>query len=205
MRVEVRSVAPDANPYLVMLSIFKTGLEGTTSKIKNLRQAERYLPDNIYTAMENFRKAEWTSTLMGGDVKGRYADLKQGSADRCPRLLGYIRQGARGAIPPRRLQPVFVEHVLGSTEPCGAVTLVRAKGCRSAAAFSFLRKSRRSESDHISATRCPANLAPFPVQPAARRTQPQNKIPSDCAPSPQSGLFCLRFGTRLPSSRPVEG
>ena len=28
MRVEVRSVAPDANPYLVMLSIFKTGLEG---------------------------------------------------------------------------------------------------------------------------------------------------------------------------------
>jgi glutamine synthetase len=88
MRVEVRSVAPDANPYLVMLSIFKTGLEGQTSKIKNLRQAERYLPDNIYTALEDFRKAEWTSKLMGGDVKGRYADLKQGSADRCPRLLG---------------------------------------------------------------------------------------------------------------------
>jgi len=44
MRVEVRSVAPDANPYLVMLSIFKTGLEGSTAKIKNLRQAERYLP-----------------------------------------------------------------------------------------------------------------------------------------------------------------
>src|SRR6202789_970087 len=39
MRVEVRSVAPDANPYLVMLSIFKTGLEGSTSKIKNLSQA----------------------------------------------------------------------------------------------------------------------------------------------------------------------
>src|SRR6202167_3458530 len=37
MRVEVRSVSPDANPYLVMLSIFKTGLEGTTAKIKNLR------------------------------------------------------------------------------------------------------------------------------------------------------------------------
>jgi glutamine synthetase len=88
MRVEVRSVAPDANPYLVMLSIFKTGLEGTTSKIKNLRQAERYLPDNIYTAIENFRKAEWMSTLLGKDVMGRYADLKEASADRCPRLLG---------------------------------------------------------------------------------------------------------------------
>jgi glutamine synthetase len=47
MRVEVRSVAPDANPYLVMHSIFKTGLDGDTSKIKNLRQAQRYLPDNI--------------------------------------------------------------------------------------------------------------------------------------------------------------
>jgi glutamine synthetase len=87
-RVEVRSVAPDANPYMVMLSIFKTGLEGSIAKVKNLRQAQRYLPDNIYTAMENFRAAEWTTTLLGEDIKGRYADLKQASADRCPRLLG---------------------------------------------------------------------------------------------------------------------
>jgi glutamine synthetase len=89
MRVEVRSVAPDANPYMVMMAVFKTGIAGETSKIKNLRQAERYLPDNIYTAMENFRSADWTNKLMGGeDVKNRYADLKQASADRCPRLLG---------------------------------------------------------------------------------------------------------------------
>src|ERR1700690_1571817 len=88
MRVEVRSVAPDANPYMVMLSIFKSGIDGDTPKIKNLRQAERYLPDNIYTALEDFRKADWTSKLLGEDVKGRYADLKQASADRCPRLLG---------------------------------------------------------------------------------------------------------------------
>jgi glutamine synthetase len=88
MRVEVRSVSPDANPYMVMYSIFKTGLDGETSKIKNLRQAERYLPDNIYDAIDNFRKATWTSEILGEDVKGRYADLKQASADRCPRLLG---------------------------------------------------------------------------------------------------------------------
>jgi glutamine synthetase len=90
MRVEVRSVGPDANPYMVMLAVFKTGLEGTTAKIKNLRQAKRYLPDNIYDAMANFRAAEWTTKLLGEDVKGRYADLKQASADRCPRLLGTI-------------------------------------------------------------------------------------------------------------------
>jgi glutamine synthetase len=87
-RIEVRSVGPDANPYMVMLSIFRTGLEGQTAKIKNLRQAERYLPDNVYTAMENFRNASWIDTLLGAGVKQRYADLKQASADRCPRLLG---------------------------------------------------------------------------------------------------------------------
>jgi glutamine synthetase len=89
-RVEVRSVGPDANPYMVLYSVFKSGLHGDTSKIKNLRQAERYLPDNIYTALENFREADWATTLLGEDVKGRYADLKQASADRCPRLLGTI-------------------------------------------------------------------------------------------------------------------
>ena len=94
MRTEVRAVAPDANPYLVMYSIFKTGLEGTTAKIKNLRQAERFLPDNIYTAIENFRNAEWTTKLLGEDVKARYADLKQASADRCPRLLGAVVKAA---------------------------------------------------------------------------------------------------------------
>ena len=88
MRVEVRSVAPDANPYMVLYSVFKTGIDGDISKVKNLRQAERYLPDNIYTAIEDFRKAEWTTKLFGDDVKGRYIDLKLASADRCPRLLG---------------------------------------------------------------------------------------------------------------------
>ena len=91
-RVEVRSVAPDANPYLVLYSIFKSGLDGETASVANLRQAERYLPDNIYTAIENFRNATWITKLLGEDVKARFADLKQASADRCPRLLGtYVK------------------------------------------------------------------------------------------------------------------
>jgi glutamine synthetase len=90
MRTEVRSVAPDANPYMVMLAVFKTGLEGSVSTLKNLRQADRYLPDNIYDALGAFRASEWTSALLGEDVKQRYADLKQASADRCPRLLGTV-------------------------------------------------------------------------------------------------------------------
>ena len=88
MRVEVRSVAPDANPYMVLYSVFKTGIDGDIAKVKNLRQAERYLPDNIYTALENFKESDWITKIFGDDVKGRYADLKQASADRCARLLG---------------------------------------------------------------------------------------------------------------------
>jgi glutamine synthetase len=40
------------------------------------------------------RDAAWTTELLGADVKGRYADLKQASADRCPRLLGTIVKGS---------------------------------------------------------------------------------------------------------------
>jgi glutamine synthetase len=87
-RVEVRSVAPDANPYMTLLSVFRTGIEGEIAKVKNLRGADRYLPDNIYDALSNFRNSEWTTTLLGADVKARYADLKQAAADRCPRMLG---------------------------------------------------------------------------------------------------------------------
>jgi glutamine synthetase len=90
IRVEVRSVGPDANPYMVLYSIFKTGIEGQIAQIENLRTAERYLPDNIYDALANFTNAEWTTKLLGEDVKARYAELKQASADRCPRLLGTI-------------------------------------------------------------------------------------------------------------------
>ncbi len=87
-RIEVRTVAPDANPYMVMYAVFKTGIDGSIAKMANLRSAKRYLPDNIYTALENFEKAEWTTSLLGKDVKERFSDLKRASADRCPRLLG---------------------------------------------------------------------------------------------------------------------
>ena len=90
-RIEVRAVAPDANPYMVLYSVFKTGLDGqVATDIPNLRSAKRFLPDNIYDAMDNFRKAPWTTTLFSEEVKDRYLDLKQGSADRCARKLGTI-------------------------------------------------------------------------------------------------------------------
>jgi glutamine synthetase len=89
-RIEVRAVAPDANPYLVLHSVFMTGIDGEIAKIENLRQAHRYLPDNVYSALDLFRGSEWVGKMLGDDVKERYAELKQNSADRCPRLLGTI-------------------------------------------------------------------------------------------------------------------
>ncbi|GAB4119511.1 MAG: glutamine synthetase family protein [Roseiflexaceae bacterium] len=85
-RVEVRSVGPDANPYLTLYTLLRTGLEGPLTE--GIREQESYLPDNIYTAIENFRASEYTSTLLNEEIRDKFADLKQASADRCPRLLG---------------------------------------------------------------------------------------------------------------------
>jgi glutamine synthetase len=93
MRVEVRSVAPDANPYLALYSIFKTGIDGPKSDIADLRQAKRYLPDHIQAAIADFKASTWIPEILGADVQGRYADLKQAAADRCPRDLGTIVKG----------------------------------------------------------------------------------------------------------------
>ena len=87
-RIEVRSVAPDANPYLVLYTLLKTGLAGPITQ--GVRSQESYLPDNIYTAIDNFRNSEYNAALLGEEVVGKYADLKQASADRCPRLLGTL-------------------------------------------------------------------------------------------------------------------
>jgi glutamine synthetase len=92
MRVEVRAVAPDANPYLTLYTLFKTGIDGSTAEIDNLRQAQRFLPDNIQHAIEDFKSSEWITEILGADVQGRFADLKQAAADRSPRLLGtYVK------------------------------------------------------------------------------------------------------------------
>ncbi len=98
---------------MVLYSVFKTGLDGDIdTSIDNLRSAPRYLPDNIYDALANFRSSEWITKILGDDVKGRFADLKQASADRCARLLGTFVKAARSAVPPRDLQPISVESIL---------------------------------------------------------------------------------------------
>ena len=90
-RVEVRSIAPDANPYLALFAIIKTGLEGQATDPKDRegkRERTRFLPDNIQDAIRLFKGSQHISKILGEDVQSRYAELKQMSADRCPKALG---------------------------------------------------------------------------------------------------------------------
>jgi glutamine synthetase len=87
-RIEVRSIAPDANPYMAIYSILRAGLDGPHDTA--IRQNERILPDNIYDAIDDFRGSKLIANILGEDVQTRYADLKQASADRCPRRLGSL-------------------------------------------------------------------------------------------------------------------
>ncbi|MFZ2022415.1 MAG: glutamine synthetase family protein [Terracidiphilus sp.] len=94
MRTEVRAVAPDANPYLSLYGIFKTGIDGEISKAKDLRAGGRYLPDNIQKAIDDFKASKWIGKILGADVQGRYVDLKQAAANRSPRELGTVVKGS---------------------------------------------------------------------------------------------------------------
>ena len=85
-RIEVRSIAPDANPYMVLYTLLRAGLEGPLCP--EAREGEAILPDNIYDAIDQFCHSELTACLLGPEVRDRYAELKRASADRCPRLLG---------------------------------------------------------------------------------------------------------------------
>jgi glutamine synthetase len=87
-RIEVRSIAPDANPYMAIYAILRTGLEGRLAE--GVRDSKAILPDNIYSAIDDFCCSHHTAELLGHEVRNRYAELKQASADRCPRLLGNV-------------------------------------------------------------------------------------------------------------------
>ena len=90
-RIEVRSIAPDANPYLLMYVLLRTGLDGPQpdgGSLASLRGGSRFLPDNIYDAMHLFEKSAFMSEIMGAKTHQKFLQLKRASADRCPRALG---------------------------------------------------------------------------------------------------------------------
>ena len=91
-RIEVRSVAPDANPYMVMYTLAKTGLEGSAQdpNDSDKRSRTRFLPDNIYDAIKLFKQSRFMTSVLGESVCERFAELKTLQADRCPKALGTV-------------------------------------------------------------------------------------------------------------------
>jgi glutamine synthetase len=89
-RVEVRSIAPDANPYLALYLLLRTGLEGPVEEgdAEARRSRTKFLPDNIYDGIRLFKGSKFMAELLGTDVHQRFIDVKQAQADRCPKALG---------------------------------------------------------------------------------------------------------------------
>ena len=88
-RIEIRSVAPDANPYLLLYAILRTGLEDKLPKTNaDKRQRLRFLPGNINDAIRLFRTSDLMNKLLGEDTKEKYVQYKLAAAYRNPRELG---------------------------------------------------------------------------------------------------------------------
>jgi glutamine synthetase len=92
MRTEIRSIAPDANPYLALYAILKTGLQGPLDPQTLDSTDIRTLPDNIYDAIDYFAKSKYIADILDPVVQEKFADVKLTTAHRSPRNLGsYIK------------------------------------------------------------------------------------------------------------------
>ncbi len=90
-RVEVRSVAPDANPYLSIFAILKLGIIGMeekTDKFKLVLSKREKLPGNIYDALRYFKTSKLMPQILGKENHQKYIDLKEAVANRSPKELG---------------------------------------------------------------------------------------------------------------------
>ena len=90
-RIEFRSCSPDANPYLLLYTLLRTGLEGEPpdpADAEGKRARTRFLPDNIHDAIRLFKASRLAVDILGEESHGKYVELKQTAADRSPKALG---------------------------------------------------------------------------------------------------------------------
>jgi len=90
-RIEVRSVAPDCNPYLAnfaMLKLGLTGAESDSSKFSSILTKREKLPRNIYDAIRYFKESNIIPEILTKEIQNKYLALKDVIASRCPKDLG---------------------------------------------------------------------------------------------------------------------
>lgn len=92
-RIEFRSVSPDANPYLVFHTLLQTGMNGPApdkAESESKRPRTRFLPANIHDAIRIMKSSGFVNEMLGESVLGKFVELKQSAADRCPKELGEL-------------------------------------------------------------------------------------------------------------------
>ena len=89
-RIEVRSVAPDSNPYLALFALLKTGIDDTlpVEDKADKRPRLRYLPGTIGDSIRLFKTSDYMTDLLGESAKAKYVDWKVEVSHRNPRELG---------------------------------------------------------------------------------------------------------------------
>lgn len=90
-RIEVRSISPDANPYLLLYTLVQVGLNGEMLPGSQANGAEpRLLPGTIQEAIDLFTPSQQMRKLLGETNVEKYLSYKQMAADRSPRNLGTL-------------------------------------------------------------------------------------------------------------------
>ncbi|MDP2690871.1 MAG: glutamine synthetase family protein [bacterium] len=93
-RIEVRTVAPDSNPYLMMVALIKAGLEGIEKRMTPPAGEVEILPSSIHEALVCFEKGEFVKSALGENNHRKYAELKQDVANRSAREHGtFVKTG----------------------------------------------------------------------------------------------------------------
>ena len=88
-RIEVRSVSPDANPYLLLYTLFQVGLQGETLPASRRNGGEApLLPGTIQEAIGLFEGSALMREILGETNVEKYLSYKRMAADRSPRDLG---------------------------------------------------------------------------------------------------------------------
>ncbi len=88
-RIEIRSVAPDVNPYLALFALLKTGLEDQLpEQNEDKRPRLRFLPGTIHDAIRIYKASDYVAQVLGETSKQKYLEPKLATAGRNPRELG---------------------------------------------------------------------------------------------------------------------
>lgn len=86
-RIEVRTVAPDANPYMTLFALIRAGFEGVEAATTIPKEGE-ILPSSIDQAIDHYIPSKFLKSVLGEASHAKYLETKVEVCDRSPRALG---------------------------------------------------------------------------------------------------------------------